>query len=138
MSERMMPRFEKLYPEMRHDYRFLFSYAMEQYIAGRLNGALKTANECSALLADYNLCLLKGDIFRDMRQYNSALHYYNRAHEMCPSRFVPLYEMFNTYGMCGNKHQRKRMADEILAKPVKVRSREVDWILLEIRGEYKK
>lgn len=51
---------------------------------------------------------------------------------MIPSRFVPLYERFNVAIERGDTVSAHRLAGEILAKPVKVRSRETDEIIDDV------
>ena len=132
LSERMMPRYERLYPDLRDDARFLYNYSVEQYEAGRYVAALNTARECDSLLSCYDLCLLEGDIRRALKDYGGADSCYNRAHWMIPSRFVPLYERFNVAMSRGDTASAQCLAREILAKPVKIRSRETDEIIDDV------
>lgn len=133
LSERMMPRYERLYPELKDDARFLYNYSVEQYEAGRYVAALETARECGRLFSGYDLCLLEGDIRRALKDYGGADSCYNRAHWMVPSRFVPLYERFNVAMERGDTASSHRLAREILAKPMKVRSRETLEIIDDVR-----
>ena len=133
LSERMMPRYASLYKELEADRRFLYNYAAGQYEAGRYAEALRTARECGTMLADYNLCLLEGDIQRALRNHGDAMACYRRAHRMCPSRFVPLYEMFGTALERGDTATARKLGCDILAKPIKVRSRETLEIVAEVR-----
>ena len=132
LSERMMPRYERLYQKLKDDARFLYNYAVEQYEAGRYRSALNTARECGSLVSCYDLCLLEGDIRSALKDYGGADSCYNRAHWMIPSRFVPLYERFNVAIERGDTVSAHRLAGEILAKPVKVRSREADEIIDDV------
>ncbi len=132
-SERMMPRYARLYPKLRGDSRFLYNYAAEQYEAGRYAAALQTARECGRLLANYDLCLLEGDIHRALGDRRAAMRSYRRAHWMVPSRFVPLYEMYNVAAEDGDTATSRSLAREILSKPVKVPSRETLEIIEEVR-----
>ena len=132
LSERMMPRYERLYQKLKGDARFLYNYAVEQYEAGRYRPALNTARECGSLVSCYDLCLLEGDIRSALKDYGGADSCYNRAHWMVPSRFVPLYERFNVAIERGDTVSAHRLAGEILAKPVKVRSLETDEIIDDV------
>ena len=133
LSERMMPRYARLYPRLKNDSRFLYNYAAEQYEAGRHEEALATVRECRRRLADYNLCLLEGDVLEALRRYDGAEADYRRAHRMCPSRFAPLYALFNTSMERGDTAAARRIGREILAKPVKVRSAETVEIIEDVR-----
>ena len=66
------------------------------------------------------------------RLCRAAMRCYRRAHWMVPSRFVPLYEMYNVAEERGDTAASRAIAREILAKPVKVPSRET----LEMIGPY--
>ena len=132
-SERMMPRYARLYPKLRGDSRFLYNYAVEQYEAGRCSEALITARECGRLLASYDLCLIKGDIHRALGDLPAAMRSYRRAHWMVPSRFAPLYEMYNVASASGDTAAASALAREIMAKPVKVPSRETLDMIEDVR-----
>ena len=133
LSERMMAHYARLYPKLRGDSRFLYNYAAEQYEAGRYASALQTVRECGRLLASYDLCLLKGDIHRALGDRRAAMRCYRRAHWMLPSRFVPLYEMYNVAEERGDTVATAALAHEILAKPVKVPSRETLEMIEDVR-----
>lgn len=134
LAERMLPRYARLYPSRKSDFRFLYNDAFTQYEAGHYPEALQTARECQKLLADYDLSLLLGDIFRAQGQQDSTLYYYGRAHEMCPSRLTPLYEMFSVFRSAGDTVRCRQMQKTILAKPVKVKSKVAEEMLKEVRS----
>lgn len=133
LSDRMMPRYAELYSDFRNDSRFLYNYAVEQYEAGRYEAALHTVGECKRLLSCYDLCLLEGDVRRALRDLCGADSCYRRAHFMIPSRFIPLYEIYNVALERGDTATSASVAREILTKPIKVRSRETMEIIEEIR-----
>lgn len=134
LSDRMMPRYAELYPDFRNDSRFLYNYAVEQYEAGRYEAALHTVGECKRLLSCYDLCLLEGDVRRALRDLCGADSCYRRAHFMIPSRFIPLYEIYNVALERGDTAASASVAREILTKPIKVRSRETMEIIEEVRS----
>ncbi|NPD93263.1 O-antigen ligase family protein [Xylanibacter muris] len=133
-ARKCVPMYEAYYNEKRNDYSYLYSLAVMQFDAGLYRRALKTAMECSKILADYDLCLLLGDINRELRNFSDATHWYKQAHFMCPSRITPLYETYMIYRQTENTTERRRMADIILNKPVKIKSETVNQMLDEIRG----
>ena len=133
-AKRMLPCYAQLYLHRRHDFRFLYSYAFCQYEAGRYPDALRTARECRALLADYDLMLLLGDTFSALGQQDSTLYYYGRAHAMCPSRLTPLYEQFRVYRSAGDTVRCRQLQKAILSKPVKVKSRLAEEMTEEVRS----
>lgn len=132
-AELMLPRYASLYTRLCDDWRFMYSYAVALYDAGRLVGAMKVADECSALRSDYDLCLLQGYANVQLGEYKNANAFFIRAHHMVPSRFVPLYEMYNVAEERGDTVATAALAHEILAKPVKVPSRETLEMIEEVR-----
>lgn len=58
---------------------------------------------------------------------------YRRAHWMVPSRFAPLYEMYNVASASGDTAAAAALAREIMAKPVKVPSRETQEMIDDVR-----
>ena len=63
----------------------------------------------------------------------AAMRCYRRAHWMVPSRFVPIYEMYNVAEEVGDTATAAALAREILAKPVKVPSRETLEMIEDVR-----
>ena len=55
------------------------------------------------------------------------------AGRMVPSRFVPIYEMYNMAAEVGDTATAAALAREMLSKPVKVPSREMLEIIEEVR-----
>lgn len=133
-ARRMLPDYGRLYPRMKTDYRFLYNYAAMLYDAGHYDDALRAVGECSILLADYDVSLLRGDILREQNNHDTAIAAYRRAHLMCPNRFIPLYEMARIYEGTGRRKEAKTVAEVIVGMDVKVPSREVE----EIKSEMKR
>lgn len=134
LAQRMLPQYASLYPLMKDDSRFLYSYAVVKYDAGLYSDALQTAKDCKLLLADYDLSLLMGDIYRKLGQKDSSIHYYNYAHNMCPPKFVPLYEIFRIHREAHDTTKTLLIQHAILNKKIKVRSRQTDWILHDVKS----
>ena len=121
--------FYQLYPIMKYDTRFLYSFAYELYQSGAYQSALQIATECNEMLADYNLSLLQGDICFALSDYQKAIDHYTLANNMCPCRFAPLCAIYDVYKSMGHKEESRRLALEILKKPIKVESTEtMDYI----------
>lgn len=125
LSARLAPRLERLRPQMKTDYRYLYCYASCLFDAGQYSKACKVADECDVILSDYDLCLLKGDIYRYMRRYEQSIACYLRAENMCPSRFTPIYEVFLICRERQDKRNARRWAHKIMRKPVKVQSNNI-------------
>lgn len=81
----------------------------------------------------YNLSLLEGNVLDALCRYADAECCYHRAHNMCPSRFAPLYAIFNVRMERGDTVSARRIGREILDKPIKVRSLETVEMIDDVR-----
>lgn len=133
LSELNLSKFKKMYPRRKNDSRFLFYYASDLYFSEHYLQALQEARACKTLLADYQLMLLMGDIFKKLGEKDSTLYYYRRAHYMCPSRFSPLYEMWRTHKEFGDSIAYRKLRHVILTKSVKVNSLETAKMIREVK-----
>ncbi|MBO5182920.1 MAG: O-antigen ligase family protein [Bacilli bacterium] len=73
MFDQVRYRYEQLYPYLKNDPRFLYNYASELNEIGEYEKALSVAIECRKILADYDLCLLIGDIAYNLNYLSIAL-----------------------------------------------------------------
>ena len=135
LYDKVMPKYQELYPQHKRDCQFLFYYASNLHLKGQEQLALQKAMLCKFYLADYELSLLIGDIYRGMGRKDSALFYYERAHYMCPSRISPLYEMFNVYRDYEDKAGCIRLKSIILHKNIKIESKETNRIIQEVAND---
>lgn len=134
LDRKMLPRYKQLYPKLKTDYRYLFYYASSLYESGLYREALDKEKECHQLLADYDLCLLTADTFREMGRKNAALWYYHRAHLMCPARLLPLYEQYCIHRDEGDTVACRQLRKEILGMRIKVKSETTEQILQDVSG----
>ena len=114
------------YVSLKHRFKdnpyFLYNYAAVFTEAKEYEKALKVALECRKYWADYDLELLLGDIYREKKDYKQAEEYYMSASYMCPSRFLPLYQLYELYKCIGNTEKASELAKILLEKPAKVNS----------------
>ena len=122
MARSMLPHYARLYSVMKTDYSFLYNYSTVLYDTGHYSEALCMADECGEYLSDYGLCMLSGDICMALGDADGAVSAYSRAHNMCPCRFAPLYEIACIHRETGNIVAAQTVAREILCKRVKVPS----------------
>ncbi len=71
-------------------------------------------------LSDYELCLLRGEILHNLKKTEDAIIEYNKAHNMCPSRIMPLYELYLIHRECGNDLTADSLRSHILSIKPKV------------------
>ena len=134
-SERMMPRYEKLYAHYDDNPYFLYNYMAEQYFAGRFEGALTTSEECRERWSGYNLELMTGDICRKLGRYGEAIDHYTEAANMCPSRFAPLEGLYHSYMERGDSANASATAKIIAEKEMKVVSADAMRIKREAKSK---
>jgi len=79
--------------------------------------------------------MLKGALLVDIRRYNIAFQEFKLAHEMCPNRFMPLYNMYVILRRCSQKSAQVRLGRAILKKTVKVPSYEIKELKKEITND---
>lgn len=113
----VLPKYKKMYILKENDYRFLYNYATVLCDAGNYELADKIAKKCGGLLADYNLCLLKGHIMNKCRNHFGAIREFQQAHLMCPSKLVPLYEIFLVYKDYGFEEKADSIKNVIVHMP---------------------
>ena len=111
---------------------FLYNYGVELYLAGRTKQALVIAGKCSMYWTDYDLELLKAVCHSELGEYASSDTHLERAHNMCPNRFQPLYQQVLNFKEQGKVSDAKNMARIILQKKAKILSPEVKHIRNEM------
>lgn len=130
--KKSVSQYNQLFQDKKSDYKYLYDYSFVLYNVGQKEKALQVALECSNYISDYNLCLLLGYIYRDMNHYKMAIDIFEKAHNMCPSRVVPLFEQYIIYRTTQDNENRSKMANTIKNYPIKVMSPKVYNILNEL------
>ena len=108
---------------------FLYQYAIVLYDAREYNKALKAIIAYENICTGYNSSLLKGDIYKELHTYKLAEKSYVRAKNMCPSRFLPLFKLFLLYQQSGQFSNASKIANMIVSKQIKVKSKFVKDII---------
>ena len=121
-TDQMLPRYQSLHARLRYNDLFLYNYAAELNVAGKHDESMQVARECDTLWADYDLQMLMADNCLQLRQYDEAENYLNKAAAMCPVKFMPLYRLTELYIETGRKEEARALAQRIVNKPVKVPS----------------
>ena len=80
-----------------------------------------------------NLEILSGEVCYELRRYDEAISHFEKASYMCPVKFAPLYRCYTIYKELGIKEKSDPLAEKILNKKVKIPSREIDHMRMEIR-----
>ena len=82
--------------------------------------ALLVAEDCDKMWDDYDLELLLADIHTARHNATTAIAHCHKAGLMCPSRFVPPYELMNAYTSIGDTAMARRYAKIIVTKKIKI------------------
>lgn len=127
-----LKRYEQIGSWMHGNPYFLYNYGVELYLAGRTKQALVIAGKCSMYWTDYDLELLKAVCHSELGEYASSDTHLERAHNMCPNRFQPLYQQVLNFKEQGKVSDAKNMARIILQKKAKILSPEVKHIRNEM------
>ena len=122
-----------LYPKLKNNFLFLYNYSAALSLNGYYGKSLEIANECNLIFSDYDLELLIGDNYREIRKYDEAEKCYKQASKMFPVKFRPLYDLHSLYLASGKIAKAKELAFIIRDKPIKIVSPEV----IRIKSEMK-
>lgn len=126
--------YEELYKEMSNDASFLYNYGAMLHLNGEFERSLDVFKDCSRHLSDYNLMLLMGDDYQQIGLLDSAITCYNRAHQMIPNRYLPMYYQMKLYEDYCKTDKAKAIAKEILRKDNKFKkSKKVQLIINEAK-----
>lgn len=135
-SQEGLREYYQLYPYLKTNAFFLYNYAAILCKCGENKKALSVANYCRKyLLADYDLELLRANLYKSENKYMEALQCFNHAANMCPSRFIPLYEMYRIYKTMGNVDKTDSIANVIICKDVKIESSIIEKMKRRILSE---
>lgn len=129
----VMPHYEELYTRLRHSPHFLYNYAAELNYIGEYYHSQQVLDECMRRMDDYDTHLLTASNHEHMGNYGLAEQHLRKASDMCPVRFVPLYQLARLYGKMGRYDDQRRMAQRIMGKEVKAPSQRIINIKDEMR-----
>lgn len=115
-NDQIQKDYEELYKEMSNDASFLYNYGAMLHLYGEYERSLDVFKDCSKYLSDYNMMLLMGDDYQQIGILDSAVTFYNRASQMIPNRYLPLYYQMKLYEDCCETDKARVIAREILRK----------------------
>ena len=125
MTEKMLPEYKSLYSELQSDPLFLYNYAAELNVVGLYDKSMSICEECENMMSDYFLELLKADNLKHLKHYDEAKTCLQKASNMCPNRFTPLFELFKLYETTGESALMEKTGQALLKKDVKIHSNEI-------------
>lgn len=125
----------KAYSELEKDWTgnpfFLYNLAAVQHLNCEFEQSNNTLKHYNSYVIDYNSALLIADNHYSCREYDDAIIAYKNAYFMCPSKFIPLQGLLNTYHALGDTLNLRLTAKYIVNKPVKINSQLIEVIKAE-------
>lgn len=132
-SQVILLDYQRLMRELGKEPYFLYNYAAELYMRGRVREGLDVANICRRYWADYDLELLQAESYIILKQYRQAEAHLRKAANMCPVRFVPLYRWHHVCKELSEKERADSLTRVIISKPVKIPSAFIQKIKEEMK-----
>lgn len=123
-----MDQYKLLLPILGNNSFFLYNYSAELFQKNRIDESLEIAQLCRSVLSSYDLELLLGDIYFLKQDHKLAERHYINASKMCPCRFIPLNQLYDLYKITNDEEKAMAIAEKIVHKPIKVKSKTVDQI----------
>lgn len=134
----MLPQYKQLTAKLGNNPFFLYNYAAELYMIERYNDCLPLLKACRNHWADYDLEMLFGETYFQLKQYEKAAEHYKTATEMCPVKFIPLYKLYLVRKEQGENEKAHTLALQIINKKVKVPSFEINRIKAKMKIDLNK
>lgn len=128
----MLPRFEALSDRLSSNPRFMYNWAAELHFAHRYAESAEVFDRNLCRMNDYDVQMLLADDCQNMHMDSLALHHYDIAASMVPSKFLPHYYKMKLFLERSDTASALQVAEYIVNKPVKVsKSRSVQTIIHE-------
>ena len=121
-TRKVLPEYAQLYPWMHSEGLFLYNYAAELNYIGEWRKSNRLMKECSRIYNDNDVQLILADNCQQQKQYAQAEQHLKLAYEMIPNRFIPLYRLVQLYQLQGRNADARKLAKQIIDKPVKIPS----------------
>lgn len=123
-----LKEYEQLHKEFKTNGLFLYNYGVELNQRKRYTQSKTILTECMMYFNDYDLQLLQADNNIKLNDFRNAEKCLLLTSNMCPNRFVPLYQLVDLYDKTNCNKQALTLAKEIVTKPIKIPSSSVFFI----------
>jgi O-antigen ligase len=127
------PIYEKVYPILHTNGRFLFNYGAELFIDGNKKKSIKILEKSKETFSHSDLYLYLGRNYDELGMFEKSENNYKTASAITPSRFIPKELLFDLYTKYKKIALAKSQADLIVKYPVKIPSDTVTKIKLRAR-----
>jgi tetratricopeptide (TPR) repeat protein len=129
---------DSIYLKMRTEQKFLGFYADKLLITDRPEDAERIFLEVIKIMPSNSFYQKLGDCYNRQHKYKLAEKAYKRAVFMVPNRFSTRFSLLNFYIKRGQRSKALSTGQEILNLPVKVPSKQVEYIKSQVQLELKK
>jgi len=132
-TREVLPEYDRLYRWLGKDGLFLYNHAAELHEAREYEKSAAVFEKCVRHFNDMDVQMLLADNYRKLGLYAKAERHLQLASGMCPSRFMPLYELVRLYEATDHMEEALELASIIVDKEVKIPSATITAIKNEMR-----
>ena len=132
-TREILPEYDKLYRWLGKNWLFLYNHAAELHEVKEYERSIAVFSHCTRYYNDMDVQMLLADNYKQLGEYAEAELHLKTAADMCPIRFMPLYELVKLYYITGYNDKALYLAKKIVEKEVKVESSTVIVIKNEMR-----
>ncbi|MDR2954703.1 MAG: O-antigen ligase family protein, partial [Prevotella sp.] len=120
-----------LYSHWNKNSLFLYNYGAELNHIKDYPKSLDILHQCEKYFNDYDVQMLLADNYSNLNKFDESERHYQLALNMCPNRFLPLYQVMKIYDRRGQSGDAIRTAKIIINKEIKVPSTTVTKIKID-------
>lgn len=128
-ADRMIKYYEGMQSVMKKSPLFLYNYAAELNLLEKYDESIELLLMLVNTWNDYDVQLLLADNYASINDKEKAMLSFNLANNMIPCRFEPLYGKMWVYLNSNDSINSIDIANEIIEKPIKIRSDRVSFIV---------
>lgn len=132
-NDELLSEYGKMHSWLGQNGLFLYNYAAELHQAKKYSQSIYILTQCVEYYNDMYVQLLFADCYYHNKDYQRAEFHYKLASDMCPSRYVPIYQLVKLYKDIGRNDEALALAKQILEKDIKVESSTVYAIKYEMK-----
>jgi tetratricopeptide (TPR) repeat protein len=118
----VLPEYDKLYRYLGKNGLFLYNHAAELHEVKEYEKSLSVFEQCVRYYNDMDVQMLLADNYKELGKYPEAERHLKTAAAMCPSKFMPLYELVKLYDAAGSHEDALSIARQIIDKKIKIPS----------------
>lgn len=128
-ADRMIKYYDSMKSTMKRSPLFLYNYAAELHMLGKYEESIDILSQVQVMWNDYDVQLLQGSTYSALKEHDKAIEAFDQAYNMIPCRFEPLYGIILEYKAKNDTVNVIHIANEIIEKPIKIRSNRVSLII---------